>query len=95
MKSKKDFFEDGKVKELKRGFSVDGTKRAGIVIEESCGRYVTTIEQNLSVLEDSLKSKVIEAIYSELNRFETLLDPSEKMHYKKSANSYKIYYLNK
>lgn len=78
VKSKKDFFEDGKVKELKEVLVSDGTKRAGIVIEESRERYVMSIEQNLTILEDNLKTKVIEAIYNELNRFETLLDPTEK-----------------
>lgn len=78
MKSKKDFFEQGKVKELKEVLVTDGVDQVSTVIEASAKRYRLAFEQQFLTLDTSLKQRLVTTIESELARFEALLDPLEK-----------------
>jgi hypothetical protein len=79
MKSKKDFFEQGKAKKLKEVLVTDGVDQVNTVIEAIVKRYHFAFEQQFQLLDTSLKQRLVTAIESEVARFEALLDPLEKM----------------
>ncbi len=77
-RSKKDFFEEGTVKELKEVLVNDGIEIAGVMIDECSTRYIAAFEENFRWIEAQLKKRMIESLQNELQRFEALFDPSAK-----------------
>lgn len=78
IRSKKEFFEEGIVKQLKEVLVRDGLDAASAMVDQSVLRFNTIFESNLTLLEQSLKTKIKAAINNELYRFEGLLDPAVK-----------------
>ncbi|WP_339064120.1 dynamin family protein [Tepidibacillus marianensis] len=79
LKSKKDFFENGKVKELKESLVTDGVEAIQVIIKDNL-QYLTKIfEEKMFQLEEELKYRFIEAISNELLRFEVLLEKEEQL----------------
>ncbi|MCT8137972.1 hypothetical protein H1D32_09510 [Anaerobacillus sp. CMMVII] len=77
LKTKKDFFENGMIKNLKEVLVLDGVEKASNVIEESTQRYRDAFELYFQELENMLKLRLKDAILHELNRFEALFDQTE------------------
>ena len=78
LKSKKDFFENGMVKQLKEELIKDGLEAANHMISLSETALQNQFEQQIVSLEQELKQRLITAIHHELNRFEALFDNQEK-----------------
>ncbi len=78
IKSKRDFFENGMVKNLKEILVADGVEKASNVIHESSLRYRQALEHHLMEIEKNLKERLKQAIQNELQRFEALFDQSEQ-----------------
>lgn len=78
IKSKKDFFENGMVKNLKEVLVADGVEKAGDVINKSAERYKQAFEQSFEDVEMEVKKRLKDAIQRELVRFEALFDKGEQ-----------------
>lgn len=78
IKSKKDFFENGMVKNLKEVLVADGVEKANRAINDSVDHYTKAFEDHFQLVEKTLKHLLKEAIDNELNRFEALIDQKEQ-----------------
>ncbi|MCE7791914.1 dynamin family protein [Salipaludibacillus sp. CUR1] len=78
IKSKKDFFEEGKIKELKEAVVEAGAEQASGIIRAYESQLEKQAEEELGKLEKSLKNLLIKGIDEESKRFDILLDPGEK-----------------
>ncbi len=87
IKSKKDFFENGMVKNLKEVLVADGVEKSSYVINSSSERYYNAFEANFMVVENVLKQHLKDAIDNELQRFESLFDQKEQAALQEEYNS--------
>ncbi|WP_216829206.1 dynamin family protein [Alkalihalobacterium elongatum] len=78
LKSKKDFFENGVVREFKELIVADGVECSRQMITDSSKNMSLEFEQKLQTIEKDLKQRLIKAIENELNRFEALFDTEAK-----------------
>ncbi|RXI97816.1 hypothetical protein DS745_15755 [Anaerobacillus alkaliphilus] len=78
IKSKKDFFENGMVKNLKEVLVADGVEKSSFLIKDSSERYIQAFEESFVSVEDELKVQLKVAIINELRRFEALFDQGEQ-----------------
>ncbi|WP_209122636.1 dynamin family protein [Alkalihalobacillus sp. BA299] len=78
LKTKKDFFENGVVKEFKEIIVADVVESARDVITNSAKKMSNEFEQKLQVIEHELKQRLVESIQNEINRFEALFDTKSK-----------------
>ncbi|MDE5411880.1 dynamin family protein [Alkalihalobacterium chitinilyticum] len=78
LKSKKDFFENGAVKQFKELIVADGVENSREMINLSSKKMSNEFEQKLQTIEQDLKQRLKEAIENELNRFEALFDAEAK-----------------
>ncbi len=90
LKSKKDFFENGMIKQLKEELMKDGLEAANNIISFSEIFLQNKFEQQIDSLEQELKQRLITAFQHEMNRFEALFDHQEKALL---INEYKSLYL--
>jgi replication fork clamp-binding protein CrfC len=93
IKSKKDFFENGLVKNLKEALVADGVEEASAVIDESARRYQSGFNDHIQLLEKVLKDRLKEAIYRELKRFEALFDQTEQASLQEEYENLRKYLL--
>ncbi|QOY34861.1 dynamin family protein [Anaerobacillus isosaccharinicus] len=93
IKSKKDFFEHGMVKNLKEVLVADGTEKASIVIDKSTQRYKQAFEDHFLLLENTLKDRLKDAIHHELSRFEALFDQKEQASLQEEYENLRKYLL--
>lgn len=91
LKSKKEFFEQGMVKELKEVLVTDGSKASSTVIEKVSAGLNDTLKQCLQNVESSLKTRIIESLDQELARFESLFDEKEKQSLEQELNEMSKY----
>lgn len=78
LKSKKDFFENGMVKQLKERLIADGVGSSEGLILEYGNKLSRLLEKKVSSLETDLKDRLIDSIQNELDRFKALFDDKEK-----------------
>ncbi len=78
LKSKKNFFENGVVKEFKEKLLSDTMGITNQMISEVALRLNVEFENVLSFIEKDTKLRIVAAIQQEVERFETLLTNSEK-----------------
>ncbi|MCD8508995.1 MAG: dynamin family protein [Bacillus sp. (in: Bacteria)] len=78
LNNKKDFFENGKWKELKETLVTDGTTSASIAIERETNKLKEKLAIKLEEIEFQAKNQLVDAIWTELERFEVLLMGREK-----------------
>ncbi|MDG5789550.1 dynamin family protein [Evansella sp. AB-P1] len=78
VKSKKDFFEQGKVKVVKEKLVFNGSKDAARVISLCTELILKQLDEKLRTMETELKNRLIQAIHEEVNRFKSLTDPDQK-----------------
>jgi len=90
LKSKKDFFENGKVKELKEQLVGDGVESVQVIVKDHMRYLFTIFSEKILHLESELKNRLVEVISNEQFRFEVLLDKNEHLSLEKE---YKQLYL--
>ncbi|MGJ9383398.1 dynamin family protein [Salipaludibacillus sp. CF4.18] len=78
LKSKKDFFENGKAKDLKEALVNDGTERAKEQISKAAEKFQESVNQSMDSLEKQMQSRLTETIQEESQRLDALLDRQEK-----------------
>jgi len=78
IKSKKDFFENGKVKELKEQLVAEGAEIANLIITTNKENFIKRLDQVYGIFEKDMKEYLIKVIQSEQQRFEALFDDTEK-----------------
>ncbi|WP_096435038.1 dynamin family protein [Alteribacter populi] len=75
IKSKKDFFENGRVKEVKDALVKEGALKASDLLQQMTPEFETVIQTTVSKLEETVKTQLVNSIKRELTRFEALFDP--------------------
>lgn len=78
LKSKKDFFENQKSKELKEVLVSEGSAAATSLISEYEEKLRDTTINLLTILEENLKERLLQGIYEESIRFDAILDKHEQ-----------------
>ncbi|MDQ0257893.1 small GTP-binding protein [Evansella vedderi] len=91
LSSKKDFFENGKVKELKEKLVEDGVEASVNTIEKQWGQLKDQLQVKLNKLEMELKQQLNSAVEAELDRFSALFDVDERISLQKEYDSLKKY----
>ncbi|WP_078428468.1 dynamin family protein [Alkalihalobacterium alkalinitrilicum] len=89
LKSKKDFFENGVVKEFKEMIVADGVESSREVITDISKLMSQEFEQKLQVIEKELKFRLVESIENELSRFEALFEAEVKSSLMKELDELK------
>ncbi|WP_026689662.1 dynamin family protein [Alteribacter aurantiacus] len=78
MKSKKEIFENGGLKEVKEQLISEGHDNASSLLRSLMPEFERVIEKTVSSMEESVKQRLIQSIDMELARFEALFDSSEQ-----------------
>lgn len=78
LKSKKEFFEQGVVKQMKEALVKDGAEKSAQVIEEISNDLTKRIEQMLEEIEQQLKMRLTNSLDNEVIRFEAMFDKEEQ-----------------
>lgn len=95
LKSKRDFFENGKAKVLKEDLVKDGTEIAKEKISTSESTFKESVEKAMETLEAELKVDLTNAIQHESERLDALLDRKEKAGIEEELNMLEKMSLNK
>ncbi|SDY94484.1 Dynamin family protein [Evansella caseinilytica] len=74
IKSKKQFFEEGKIKQVREALINDGVNKVAEVIAQFSQSFVRQVDDLLVTMENELKQRLQVAIYQELERFDALAD---------------------
>lgn len=89
LKSKKDFFENGKIKELKEQLVSIGAEEASSFINHYDGLFQNAAKDSLAMMEARLKDRLLKGIEEESLRFDAILDKNEQDGMKKELSALK------
>ncbi|PYZ98251.1 hypothetical protein CR205_06550 [Alteribacter lacisalsi] len=78
LKSQKDFFENGRVKQVKERLTAEAASAAAGLIEENDLRFKEAVRNAVHEMESLVKDVLLTALTEEQERFETLFDPERK-----------------
>ncbi|WP_078596747.1 dynamin family protein [Evansella clarkii] len=91
VKSKKDFFENGKVKELKEVLVSAGAEAAAETVMEAAEEIKVRVQGRLQEVEKEVRIRLTNAAENELERFEVMFDKEEEESLEREAEELKKY----
>lgn len=79
LRSKKEFFEQGLIKEMREALVKEGTTVSGKVIDAISEQLTQKMERVILDVEEELKARLLNSLDNEIKRFEAMFDKEEQL----------------